>query len=154
MIPRWIGEEKVDDGRIVQRTRTGALVVLNPDCAEPVTCALCRGRDSCAKAAKPATVTVPDTSGSALHAGERVKIEHFAINPALAAFLVFGNPLLLTLVALWLVWAFGVRDTDSMWTVAAAFVGFLSGFLVSAAFDRIVARLSPSPKVVSRVDAR
>ena len=34
MIPQWVGEQKIDNGRIVQTTQKAVLVAIDPDCAE------------------------------------------------------------------------------------------------------------------------
>ena len=154
MVPKWVGRERIDEGRIVENKTGRLLVVLNPDCVEPASCATCGGATSCAKAAKPAVCTIDIGGRPAIVPGTRIRISHFVFNGALAAFLVFGLPIVFAVLAMVVQQSITGGFGDSVWTIATGGIGFVLGFLVVAVTDRVVKQLTPAPKIVSVIEGR
>jgi len=149
MLPKWIGYQRVDEGRIVERDTDKIVVTLNPDCAEPTTCATCGGRQSCARLEKPAVITIIDNDPPGIAPGVRVRISHFIFNKTLAALLVFGLPIIFAFSGMIIQQAITGSPLDSVWTIVAGGAGLVLGFSVTAFTDRIIRKSIPAPRIVS-----
>lgn len=136
----------------MERGPDGILVVINPDCEEPATCATCHGHGSCMKSARPTACTVGADEDSGVQPGDKVRIVHFVFNQALAALLVFGSPLLFALGGTLVVHAITGSGMDSPLSIASAGVGFALGFFFCSAADRAARRLAPTPHLVSTIE--
>jgi positive regulator of sigma E activity len=149
MLPRLVGFQRIDEGRIVEQKMEKILVVLNPECAEPTSCTTCGGKASCARAAKPTVCTIDISGESTIEPGTRIRVSHFIFNKTLAAFLIFGLPLVFAFLAMILQQSIAGSTGDSIWTIVAGGTGFVSGFFIAATVERVVKQLTSPPKIVS-----
>ncbi len=143
-----LGEYKIEEARVKEVEARGAWVETvcgDPDSTEG--CASC-GSEGCGSAGNrkrtQSKVFVRGDGTSGLSQGQRLRIQRFIPNEALAAGIVFGIPIICAVAALMVVYQLAPAKAESPFGAIVALVCLVGGFGVVAAAERLWERAHPA----------